>query len=61
MEKIKSIRKSMAKTLRVFEPHCYFPGLIYIPEKDYGISRQGMNGDWEHYEIGNPELGAQLF
>jgi hypothetical protein len=49
------------KTLRVFEPHCCFPGLIYIPEKDYGISKQRMNGDWELYEIGNPELGAQLF
>jgi hypothetical protein len=49
------------KTLRVFEPHCSFLGLIYIPEKDYGISKQRMNGDWEHYEIGSPELGAQLF
>jgi hypothetical protein len=49
------------KSLRVFEPHCSFPGLIYIPEKDYGIYKQSMNGDWEHYEIGNPELGAQLF
>ncbi|XP_062157961.1 probable metal-nicotianamine transporter YSL7 [Alnus glutinosa] len=33
------------KSLRVFEPHCNFPGLIYIPEKDYGISKQSMNGD----------------
>jgi hypothetical protein len=49
------------KTLRVFEPHCSFPGLIYIPEIDYGISKQSMNGDWKHYDIGNPEIGAQLF
>jgi hypothetical protein len=27
------------KTLRVFEPHCSFPELIYIPKKDYGISK----------------------
>jgi len=40
------------KSLRVFEPYCSFPGLIYIPKKDYGISKQSMNGDWEHYEIG---------
>jgi hypothetical protein len=49
------------KTLRVFEPHCCFPGLIYIPEKDYRISKQHMNKGWELYEIGNTELGAQLF
>jgi hypothetical protein len=49
------------KSLRVFEPHCSFLGLIYIPEKNYGISKQRMNGDWEYYEIGNPELRAQLF
>jgi len=49
------------KTLRVFEPHCEFPGLIYIPDKEYGLSRQLWNGDWEHFEIGCPELGAQLF
>jgi hypothetical protein len=33
------------KSLRVFEPHYSFPGLIYILEKDYGISKQRMNGD----------------
>jgi hypothetical protein len=33
------------KSLRVFEPYCSFPGLIYIPKKDYGISKQSMNGD----------------
>jgi len=49
------------KTIKVFEPHCSFPGLIYILDKDYVISKQRMNGDWEHYEIGSPELGAQLF
>jgi hypothetical protein len=27
----------------------------------YGISKQRMNGDWEHYEIGSLEFGAQLF
>jgi hypothetical protein len=25
------------KTLRVFEPHCEFPGLIYVPDKEYGL------------------------
>jgi len=49
------------KTLRVFKLYCNFPGLIYIPQKDYGISKQRMNGDWEHYDIRSPELGAQLF
>jgi hypothetical protein len=49
------------KTLRVFEPHCEFPGLIYVPDKEYGLSRQLWNGDWDHFEIGCPELGAQLF
>jgi hypothetical protein len=49
------------KTLRVFEPHCEFPGLIYVPDKEYGLSRQLWNGDWDHYEIGCPQLGAQLF
>jgi hypothetical protein len=43
-----------AKTLRVFEPHCEFPRLIYVPDKEYGLSRQLWNGDWEHYEIGCP-------
>jgi hypothetical protein len=42
------------KTLRVFEPHCEFPGLIYVPDKEYGLSRQLWNGDWDHYEIGCP-------
>jgi hypothetical protein len=49
------------KTLRVFEPYCEFPGLIYVPDKEYGLSRQLWNGDWDHFEIGCPELGAQLF
>jgi hypothetical protein len=50
-----------AKTLRIFEPHCEFPGLIYVPDKEYGLSRQRWDGDWEHFEIGCPELGVQLF
>jgi len=50
-----------AKTLRVFEPHCEFPGLLYVPDKEYGLSCQHLNDDWEYYEIGCPELGAQLF
>jgi hypothetical protein len=50
-----------AKTLRVFEPHCEFPGLIYVPDKEYDLSSQHMNADWKYYEIGCPALGAQLF
>jgi hypothetical protein len=50
-----------AKTLRVFEPHCEFPGLLYVPDKEYGLSCQHLNGDWEYYKIGCPEIGAQLF
>lgn len=25
------------KTLRVFELHCEFPGLIYVSDKEYGL------------------------
>jgi hypothetical protein len=43
------------------EPHCEFPGLLYVPDKEYDLSCQYLNGDWEYVEIECPELGVQLF